>query len=167
MVFRLNGIHFTLTYPRCPIEPATALALLSDIIDIELYCISQESHRDGTPHLHAYLKAKRTYNIKSQRRFNLTWEGKEYHGNYQITKDVKDWIHYVKEEGNFIQNLTTGHTNEDIFDACRSMDPQDFLRLCLKRKIPKGYYDEVKRMCMDTFTVEDAELPHGNPTYTN
>ena len=168
MTFRLNGKRFLFTYSQCPIPKEVLLANLKDQLDIEGYIISEELHQDGTPHLHAAILTSRVYNIKNPRRFDIKFEGKNYHPEIEPPRKWYAWIQYLKKDGNFIEEWKESQTQDDIFDAHDTLDNEEFLKWCLKRKIPKGYYDEVKRMKNDVFTIqEDEELPHGNPFFTN
>lgn len=89
-----------LTYPHCPIPKEQALKLLEKH-GLEEYMIAEEHHKDGTPHLHAYIKLKKKARFDGNR-FNLVDSGKTYHGDYQACKSIPGAIEYLKKEKNYI-----------------------------------------------------------------
>lgn len=96
-----QAIGWFLTYPQCPLSPQQALDLLQKLpYQIKEYVIAAEEHKDGTPHLHAFIK----YHKKVTWRANL-WDLEQYHGNYQGAKCWRAVEKYVKKGGNYISNL--------------------------------------------------------------
>lgn len=99
-----------LTYPQCPCPPQDCLDDLSDGIaekkglKIEEYLICREMHKDGNPHLHAFIKLSERIRF-SPRLFDIIYEGKTYHGEYQIAKSWHAVQRYVKKDGDFITNI--------------------------------------------------------------
>lgn len=146
MSFRLSSKSFFLTYPRCPIPKEIAYTLLQDKVDIEKYIIAEEKHEDGSAHIHAYIVAKRKYNFKNPRCFDLEWNNTIYHGDYQTVKDHNRTKTYCRKEGNFIENLEAAAENDDIWDAHDNLDDKQFLSWCIDHKISPGFYNEVKRI---------------------
>ena len=160
MSFRLTGKQFFLTYPRCTLALSEARNLLAGILEWTHLIIAKELHEDGTPHLHVYVKCTRKLNIKSPKHFDL----KEYHGNYQTVNNTAATINYVKKDNEFLEE--NKQITETVLDACKSMEPEEFFEYCVKNKIPKGYYDEAKKLCSRTFDIlnSDEQLPEGNST---
>lgn len=81
----------------------------SQIVD---YIIASEKHKDGTDHLHVYLKMNKKLNIKSQKFFDLL-DPKDldnpeevYHGNYQGCRSDMAVMNYVVKGGNYISSLS-------------------------------------------------------------
>lgn len=97
---RLKAKGWFLTYPKCPLLKEEALQILDRRFAITEYVICEEQHKDGSPHLHAFIKlADRVY-FKSDR-FDL--DG--YHGEYQIAKSFKAVVRYVIKGKNYITNM--------------------------------------------------------------
>lgn len=157
MVFRLATKSFFLTYPRCPIPKEIALTLIQDKVEVSKYIVAEEKHEDGSNHLHAYIVAKRTYNFKNPRCFDLEWQNTIYHGDYQCVKDHNRTKTYCRKEGNFIENLEA-EAEADIFSAHEHLDEEGFLKWCTENRIGIGYYHEVKRIkstCV--FNIDNVE----------
>ena len=53
---RIRAKGWFLTYPKCDVTPQAALEYLKEKFTIEEYVIAQEEHKDGTLHLHAFIK---------------------------------------------------------------------------------------------------------------
>lgn len=103
-----------LTYPHCPADAQSCLDDLKDKLmekwnlTIEEYVVCEEKHQDGSPHLHAFLKVH-TPSGKGIRfkadRFDFIFEGKNYHGEYQIAKSWHAVQRYVAKDKKYITNL--------------------------------------------------------------
>lgn len=106
--FRLNCGQLFLTYPKCPIDPLTALPLLEAMLDFEEYVIAQELHEDGEKHLHVYLRRGqgKKWNIRDPRRLDLSG----HHGNYQSVRNANAVKKYVTKDGNYVTNMTMDST---------------------------------------------------------
>lgn len=56
--------------------------------------IAQESHQDGTPHIHAFIKVDKRLEFK-----HTLFDIGTYHGNYQVAKSWRAVAEYcLKEE---------------------------------------------------------------------
>jgi hypothetical protein len=103
--------HF-LTYPKAheSLEKPDVFTLLQDCaqranFEITDAYIARESHEDGTPHFHCYVKTNKRVNVYSD-----TWDLKfpdpdceqptvlTQHGNYQAVRDVKKVCEYIAKE---------------------------------------------------------------------
>lgn len=161
MTFRLSAKNLFLTYPRCNETKEDLLNSLITKLNMQYAIIARELHSDNTPHLHAYIELSKKCNIKDQDK--LDFNG--HHGNYTACRNIDATKNYIKKDQDFIEYQAP---NENIMDACRSLDQESFLLWCVKRKIPRGYYDEAKKLCCRTFDVlEDTEWPKGNLTLTS
>ena len=92
------------TWPKCPIDKATCLKILDGKLDIQEYVICEEKHKDGSPHLHAFIK------LKKKKRFNPTMFDlkdleENYHGEYQKAKSLRAVVRYVIKDKNYISNI--------------------------------------------------------------
>lgn len=97
---RLKAKGWFCTWPHCPLTKEEALKILDVKLDIKEYIICEEKHKDGSPHLHAFIKlGDRVYFKKD--RFDL----EKYHGEYEIAKSWKAVIGYVKKDKNYIANF--------------------------------------------------------------
>lgn len=158
MSFRLNAKHLFLTYPKCTESKENLLEYLKTKLDIKHAIVSKELHADNTPHLHVYLHLFKKCNIKCQS--TLDFNG--FHGNYTTCRNIEATKIYTKKDNDFIE--FNEQKDDNIMDACKSLDQEEFLLWCVKKRIPRGYYDEAKRLCTRTFDVEESteELPKGN-----
>ena len=99
-----------LTYPQCDMPKEAALQRLRERLwqkweyKIEEFVIAEEKHKDGSPHLHAFIKLDKRIRFKADR-FDLIEFGKTYHGNYQIAKSWHAVEQYCKKEGDYISSF--------------------------------------------------------------
>jgi len=110
MSFRINSASFFLTYPQCPLPTQEAISQL--IYDnhphVKEYIAAEETHQDGSPHLHVYLLMKKKKNIKNPRHFDLTGPFTEtYHGNYQNARSRTKVLRYIMKTGVYDTNIPT------------------------------------------------------------
>lgn len=97
---RLKAKGWFCTWPKCTLTKEVALKILDAKLAIQEYVICEEKHKDGSPHLHAFIKLKTRVYFKSDR-FDL----EEWHGNYQVAKSWQAVIGYVKKDANYISNI--------------------------------------------------------------
>lgn len=99
--FRMNAKNIGLTWPRCDIPKERALEFLrglaGDNLDYVIVC--REQHEDEGYHLHAFLKTIRPIQTRNPRFFDLD----NNHGNYETVRGMKEWINYVKKNGDWIE----------------------------------------------------------------
>ena len=99
-----------LTYPQCPCPKEDCLADLKDglkekrNLDIDEWVVAEEKHENGDPHLHAFIKLNKRIRF-SKNLFDIIYEGKTYHGHYEIAKSWHAVEQYCKKEGDYISNL--------------------------------------------------------------
>ena len=102
-----------LTFPQCPADAQSCLDDIRDKMElrnvkIEEYVVCEEKHKNGDPHLHAFLKVS-TESGKGIRfredLFDFYFNGKTYHGNYQAAKSWKAVQGYVAKGNKYITNL--------------------------------------------------------------
>lgn len=124
-----------LTYPQCPCPMDDCLADLKDSLanqklQIVEYIICEEKHKDGHPHLHAFIKLDKRVRFKADR-FDIIYDGETYHGNYQIAKSWDAVKGYVKKDGKYIANFDVKAAlhkqNKRIGAKELEMDPLDAL----------------------------------------
>lgn len=71
---------------------------IKNIID---YIIAEEPHKDGTPHLHMYIKTSEPYDSRDCHCLDIY----NNHGKYEGCRSMKKVIKYCTKELNFITNL--------------------------------------------------------------
>ena len=99
-----------LTYPQCPASPRSCLEDLQDKLmekkglKIVEYVICVENHASGDPHLHAFIKLDKRIRF-NKNLFDFIFDGKDYHGHYEIAKSWRAVKDYVVKDGNYISNI--------------------------------------------------------------
>lgn len=177
MVFRLQAIHISLTYPQCSIPKDEVFNHLLNLTvgqaTVEKLLVSKELHEDGNPHLHAYLKWSRKPDIRDERFFDFA----EQHPNIQACRAPKQWIKYctktdtepacnfeweslkpIEEALRILRQSNQGTTQvNDILDQALDMDPG--LIRCYTQ-IRSYVYDRIKGspLCMPEFPIETFAL---------
>ncbi len=103
--FRFNATKVFLTYPNLPenLTAERAHLLLSQKAEIRYYLISQEKHKNGRFHIHAYIQFKTKIDTKSVNFFDLTFYGRR-HPNIQKPRSFHKLARYIKKDGNYITN---------------------------------------------------------------
>lgn len=93
------------TWPKCPIKKEDVLTILETNklpAEIVEYVICEEEHKDGSPHLHAFLKMSRRIRFNQiKTKFDLL----DYHGHYEPANSWRAVADYCKKEGNYISNI--------------------------------------------------------------
>lgn len=113
-----------LTWPQCPVTKEDALTILktNELPEIKEYIIAEEKHKDGNPHLHAFIKFEKKMRFKQvSKKFDLL----EYHGHYEPAKSWKAVAKYCEKDGNFISNIS-----EDVIKGkhVSKMKKEDLLK---------------------------------------
>ena len=137
----MQGKNYTLTYAKCTITKECAAANIEKEFGDSIvgYVVSEELHKDGTPHLHAFVqfKEKKTFSKPD------CWDFVAgQHGSYEVTKNVRNWITYVTKDGKY---LAKGIDVEAI----------------TKKKNPKS--GDIAKMIMEGKTLE--EINESEPGY--
>jgi hypothetical protein len=106
--FRIQSKDIAVTYPKCPLTPLELKVHLQAVwFSIKYVCVSQETHEDGVPHLHAQIQFEKKCDIRNAR--ILDFQG--YHPNIQPTNHSTQWNDYVKKEGNWLEEGEFKATN--------------------------------------------------------
>lgn len=119
---RWRGKRFFLTYPRCNLAKEDLLSELqkSNNFSIQDWCIAEEKHQDGTPHLHAYLHLATALDTRNQRIFDVL----NFHPNIQAVRSIAAVVKYIRKDKNYTQNrdnLIPKENNDDIWGEARNM----------------------------------------------
>lgn len=187
--FRLSAKRLFLTFPHCPLSKDTILNELNSKLQGELldYVISKELHSNGEPHIHIYLRLKRTKNIKNPHFYDILG----HHGKYQAVKSVKNVINYITKYNDFITNLPI--LNGEILELKpylinlvrhnKLQDALDTLKNCQDPSIISSYsnwksnliklHDDLyPQLTLSNYKLEDFNFPkeildwHKNPKKT-
>nr|UOF78629.1 rep protein [Cressdnaviricota sp.] len=116
--YNLYATHLFLTYPQCPATKESVKEQLEILLDnYDGSVIASERHQDGTPHLHAYVRLSKRSHFRNARFADITWQGIEYHGNYQTARSPRCVVQYVEKGGDFIAdgvdlNTVIGNTRK-------------------------------------------------------
>lgn len=140
--FRIQAKNFSLTYPKCPLEPEDIKKKLLQDFSPSYILIGREKHQDGDWHLHIWLSFREKKNVKSDRFFDIFG----YHPNTQATKSMKDWDTYCKKGGIWIEHGTSPIKSKKKEDLILSAVPDsDLFNFCVNNRVGYGYYQEEKR----------------------
>lgn len=139
--FRLCGKHYFLTFPRCGLDKKLVYDMFLEKYRPELLLVAAETHADGTPHLHCYLKFTDRKNICRSDYFDIIVGIDRYHGNYQTARSPSNVAKYATKDGDYLAN----------YDPAVKVSKKDKLR-SVAEKIVTG-----KRRLYD-LALEDPEL---------
>lgn len=139
--FRMQGKNFTITFPQCDVPRTTAVERICAKYGDELqgYIVCEELHKDGTPHLHAFLQFKEKQHFRDPNCFDFIGG---QHGNYQVTKNIRKWVTYITKEENY---------------TAKGVD----VKSIKSKKAPKN--EEVAQMIMEGKSLR--EINEKNPGY--
>jgi len=136
--YRANRKGFFLTYSKCgDLTREEVLAHLTTKGDIEKYLIALESHKDGTPHIHAYLMYAKERNFRNSRWADITKGDRTIHPyDGGAVKNEFKVLKYCTKEDDFITNFYqlkvdayaqafSMPTFKEAFDHVKSKRPRD------------------------------------------
>lgn len=116
--FRLQAKGWFLTYPKCTMTKEDVLgALKLKRTGLQQVIVSRELHHDGTPHLHCYLYYSTKFDCTNERFFDLA----DHHPNIQVAKSIRAVQHYIKKDGDFIQEGINYHAELHAIQDHRSV----------------------------------------------
>lgn len=117
-----------LTYAQCPLSKELLLKYLEPL-GLEEYVICEEKHKDGSPHLHAYVKLKEKIRFKAHY-FDVIDLGRRYHPNFDSVRNYDKAVAYAKKDGNYISNVDIDARKEHrskLLPEDYDKDPLDLL----------------------------------------
>ena len=91
---RLRAITWFLTYPKCTLEREEVAQALTKVGKYKELIVAKETHQDGEPHLHVYVKFEEEKDCTSGKTFDIG----EFHGNYQACRSWKAVMEYIVKE---------------------------------------------------------------------
>ncbi len=97
-----------LTYSQTDLDLTNDVVLekLRSVLPIQEYTIGKEPHKNGSIHFHAVLKAIKKFDIRSPSRWDITFNGKTYHGHYKPVINWTGCIEYAAKKGDYISNIS-------------------------------------------------------------
>lgn len=135
MPFSIKAKNFSITYPRSE-------TLTHELIHNELnkhhpkYLVSsKESHEDGGTHYHIAIGFNDRKNFTGERCFDISG----CHPNIQATRNPREWISYIKKDGDFRESgdipgskrkwsdALSATTKEEFFNVIKEVAPRDFI----------------------------------------
>lgn len=123
--FRFNASRVFLTYSQTPrrFTPQVVLKQITKKAEVKDYLISQEHHKDGGTHIHAYIEFTKKLDTKDSRFFDLEYYRQGYHPNIQkVTKVHRLW-EYIKKDKKYITNIEeTRPVWKQILEDAESME---------------------------------------------
>jgi len=143
MPFQLNAKNLSLTYPQCTATISETILFLRERIPNAVYvAVSQETHLDGGLHLHCGVCCTKPYRTKNARSLDYL----EFHPNLQATRNVAEWINYLKKDGVWEEwgtlptikpsrDKAEGVTEEELIAAAQSMTEGEYLAFCSINKL--------------------------------
>lgn len=131
----MQAKQLLLTWPQNSKSKKDVLDGIKTFIPYEWACVSEEKHKDGSPHLHAVIKAKER---KRWPHVNLDKIGGK-HGNYKGTTSLYNSLKYIIKDEDFIAD---------------GIDPVKYLEEIEKHKSHKA--DEVAGMVTEGKAFDDV-----------
>jgi hypothetical protein len=110
--FRICSKSLYLTYPNCDLDNQVVLKYFKEILSsriIKDYLIIREFHKDGSPHIHVYIKLHKPFNTYKQNSLDIIINDNIFHGNYQSAKNPNNIIQYL------LKNITNKYDNNLLF----------------------------------------------------
>lgn len=96
MSFRIDIKNVGLTYPQCNLSRQRVLECLR-VLGGDKYqgaAVAQEHHKDGSLHIHAYLRLHTKRSFRDPRAFDI--DG--FHPNIQGVRHARKWLAYIRKE---------------------------------------------------------------------
>lgn len=104
--FQINSSQLFLTYPQCDMLKEEAYQQLDNKFKPTEILVAHELHKNGTSHLHAYLRLEGPHRTSDPNFADLSApSGRIYHGNYQGCRSSKNVIKYCTKEDNYVSNF--------------------------------------------------------------
>jgi hypothetical protein len=135
MVFRLQAKQLFLTWPKCTLSKDEALAILQSKLQLDQYIIASELHKDGTQHLHAYIKGSDKYQITNPNKLDLG----PFHGNYQTCRSPAAVKAYCKEEEDYITNIPNFQPIAPAIRVLQAENYEDAMHVIKNSSLARDY----------------------------
>lgn len=156
---RFQGKQFALTYPQANNITLNALfEQLKQERNLNYLCVAKEAHQEQGIHFHCHLVFSRRKDVRNNRYFDFC----DNHPNIQIVKRPKEWNHYCKKEGEFLEHGSFEEASDyDIFDSARRDDYETFIREAIANRVPPQYATIAWNHAhqVDTTITDNMEIP--------
>lgn len=93
--FRMRSKKFSLTFPQCAATKEECRMRIEERWPDCHYVLARETHEDGQPHLHIFLKFEAVQSVSDPSYFDFI---AGQHGDYEVTKNVRKWVKYITKE---------------------------------------------------------------------
>jgi len=99
--FRLNCKRVFITFPKCEVDKELAMDRIKKSTKTKncKFIVAQESHNDGSKHLHLYIESPKCFNVRTPAYFDFIG-GKR--GNYQKVQNKDAVVTYITKENNYV-----------------------------------------------------------------
>ncbi|XP_027062058.1 uncharacterized protein [Coffea arabica] len=106
--FFINAKNIFLTYPRCVLPKQQALDAIRNIqfsISPTYIRVVQETHQDGSPHLHCLIQFTGKFRTQSARFFDIQSPSSNsmFHPNVQSARNSSIVRDYISKYGDFVE----------------------------------------------------------------
>jgi hypothetical protein len=103
--FRINAKCFFLTFPKCGLKLSQLPDVMSRILEggdvsPDEVCLAYELHKDGTPHIHIFLKYATRRDITNPHAFD--WIVPDHHANVQSCRSRKRTLAYITKDNKYL-----------------------------------------------------------------
>lgn len=162
--FRIYAKNFSLTYPQCSATKEALLQHLQQLQPVHII-VATELHQDGNTHHHVSISFQTRKNLRSQTFFDY----QQWHPNIQATRNLNQWITYVKKDGIFLEEgirpAAETATRRTLIDL-DSVDSKELRNYCVNNKVGYGYYleEKKKRETVDT-TIHNETSAQGTMSW--
>ncbi len=102
---------FFLTYPQCPLSKEILSDYYNKVLlngQKQLHIICEEEHKDGSPHLHAYIKFETVFTVSSASFYDIPVKNdRTYHPNVQTVRSPAAVVRYIRKGGKLLYSGIT------------------------------------------------------------
>lgn len=124
--FRVQGTHFSVTYPQSDFNINEALEHLRTLTigraSVVEVIICSELHQDGNQHRHAYVRFNRRIDLRNPRFFDFSGR----HANVQRTQNPEAWKNYIREDGEFVEWSSDSADERNLFELARTLQFEQY-----------------------------------------
>lgn len=139
MVFRIQGYHFSLTFPRCDAELNALFEYFkqyskgrASVVEV---IVCSEFHEDGGHHRHVYLRFNRRIDLRNPRDFDFMG----FHANVQRCTNPEAWKNYIRKDGEFMEWRDTAPEEDNAFELARTLPFEEYFERTRKKNISFQY----------------------------
>ncbi len=132
--FRISSRNIFLTYPKCSAGKTVLQAFLLDKLELDYCLVVQEAHEDGSPHLHALIRAKKKFDSNNHKCFDFN----NFHGNYQGARNTDFVRNYLLKSDSEPLEYGTYESNSQDKVQKRAIKNKLLLDLPLHELVDKG-----------------------------